>query len=313
MKVLILTDKCGSVTNEDEADTLLEVKAVKQALRTLDHTAQVVEFSLNLPVTAARIERSGCDMVFNLVENLSSSRLLHLVPMLCETLSIPCSGGDAYTLLATGDKLIAKRLLRTAGLPTPDWVDAGGDRKAFLGSPMILKPVAQEASIGISDASVRSFSNSEELDDALTKHREYFAERYIDGREFNLSILPGGIILPVCEMQFVDYPAGKAKIVGYEAKWKEASFAYRHTCRNYIFQDKDASLTMELRRLASAAYRLFGSSGYARIDFRVDKAGKPYILEMNSNPCITADSGFIAAAEQAGLSYSQVIERLLER
>ncbi|MCK9602410.1 MAG: hypothetical protein M0R06_25415, partial [Sphaerochaeta sp.] len=127
MKVLILTDSRKSIMSEDEADTLVQVKAVKKALLRLGHTVEVAAFSLNLNLTARRIEKSGCDFVFNLVENLSSSRLLHLVPLLCQTLSIPYSGGDAYTLSVTGDKVVAKKQLNLGGLPTPLWLERGGD------------------------------------------------------------------------------------------------------------------------------------------------------------------------------------------
>lgn len=311
MKVLILTDVRRSGMREDEADTIAQVKAVRKALLRLGHTVEVATFSLNLILTARRIEKSGCDLVFNLVENLSSSRLLHLVPLLCQSLSIPCSGGGAYTLSVTGDKVVAKKQLDLAGLPTPPWLEEGHDGSSFLGVPLMIKPIAQEASVGISDASVRTFAEAGELASYLNDHPDHFAERYIDGREFNLSILPGGRVLPVCEMRFVDYPKEKVKIVGYEAKWLPQSFAYQHTQRSYIFPAQEQGLIEELKRLAQAVYTLFGNSGYARVDFRVDEQNKPFILEMNSNPCITADSGFIAAASQAGMTYCEVIEQLL--
>lgn len=311
MKVLILTDAQRSGMREDEADTLLQVKAVKKALSRLGHTVEVAFFSLNLILTARRIEKSGCDLVFNLVENLSSSRLLHLVPLLCQTLSVPYSGGSAYTLSVTGDKLVAKRQLSLAGLPTPPWLEGSGGCSHFLHLPLMLKPIAQEASVGITDASVQTFADEAQLTLTLSGHPEIFAERYIDGREFNLSILPGGRVLPVCEMCFVDYPEDTVKIVGYEAKWQQESFAYQHTQRSYTFANEERDLVEELKRLAKAVYDLFGSSGYARVDFRVDEQNRPFILEMNSNPCITADSGFIAAASQAGMSYVEVIEQLL--
>jgi len=311
MKVLILTDVQRSGMREDEADTLLQVKAVKKALLRLGHSVEVAAFSLNLILTARRIEKSGCELVFNLVENLSSSRLLHLVPLVCQTLSVPYSGGSAYTLSVTGDKLVAKRQLGLAGLPTPPWLEDVAECSDFLQVPLMLKPVAQEASVGITDASVRTFSDKAQLSLALSEHPDLFAERYIDGREFNLSILPSGRVLPVCEMRFVDYPKDKVKIVGYEAKWQQESFAYQHTQRSYVFAPEQRVLVEELKRLAKEVYTLFGSSGYARVDFRVDEQNRPFVLEMNSNPCITADSGFIAAASEAGMSYTEVIEQLL--
>ncbi len=313
MKVLILTDAHKKVMSEDEADTIQQVKAVKKALLKLGHTVEVAEFSMNLILTGRRIEKSGCDLVFNLVENLASSHLLHLVPLLCETLSIPCSGGSSYTLSVTGDKVVAKKSLRLASLPTPLWVERGINYDSFLNVPLLVKPIAQEASVGITDASLRTFGDVEQLGSFLCEHPDTFIEQYIDGKEFNISILPGGRVLPVCEMRFVDYPSDKPKIVGYEAKWDEDSFSYQHTQRSYAFKKEDEALVSELEQLTKKVYGLFGGSGYARVDFRVDEHQKPYILEMNSNPCITPDSGFIAAAAQAGLSYPEVIEQLIRR
>lgn len=314
MKILILTDALKANLREDEIDTLLQVKAVKKALLSLGHTVEVAQFSMNLVLTGRRIERSGCDFVFNLVENLSSSRLLHLVPLLCQTLGIPHSGGSAYTLMITGDKLLAKSQLSLANLPTPLWIqkDKRTNLSSFLHIPLLKKPIAQEASVGITDASVCTYELEKDLLSVWETQEDIFLEQYIEGREFNISILNDGSILPISEMCFVDYPIDLPKIVGYEAKWEVDSFAYQHTQRTFSFKKEDEPLLEQLKQLSKEVYTLFGASGYARVDFRVDQDNKPYILEMNSNPCIAYDSGFTAAAEQAGLSYTQMIESLIK-
>lgn len=313
MHILIITDPVGSMATTDEMDTLAQVAAVKRALRRLGHSVEVGYWSLNLPHVERRIKNCGCDLVFNLVENMASSRLLHLVPLLCETIGVRCSGGSSRTLHASGDKVEAKQLLRLANLPTPAWIESSDLRelRRVLNKPMIVKPRAQEASVGITEDSVRSFGSIKEIRELL-EEGDLFVEEFIDGREFNLSILPGGVLLPPAEMLFVDYPATRAKVVGYEAKWEEDSFAYRHTQRTFSFGPESAALVDRLSTLALEAYTLFGASGYARVDFRVDGAGLPYILELNSNPCISTDSGFVAASREAGYSYEQLIQCLVE-
>ncbi|MGE4585167.1 MAG: hypothetical protein AB7C91_11010 [Sphaerochaeta sp.] len=312
MHVLILTDRLGPEQTKDALDTKAQVKAVREALKSLGHTVEVAFFSMNLALTGRRIERSGCDVVFNLVENLASSKLLHLPALVCESLGVRCTGGSAHTLWVTGDKLVAKHLLSSAGLPTPRWVTRRTVADAwYLHTPLILKPIAQEASVGITEASVKTFSTTEQLGSALDVE-DLFGEAYIEGREFNLSILPGGKVLAPAQMLFVEYPEGKAKVVGYEAKWEEDSFAYQHTRRTFTLGEEDRDLGRELQHLALETYTLFGGTGYARVDFRVDAQGCPYILEMNSNPCIAGDSGFIAAAMHEGLSYKQVIDLLVQ-
>ncbi|MCK9548712.1 MAG: hypothetical protein M0Q37_09405 [Sphaerochaeta sp.] len=312
MHIMILTDAIGGQATKDEADTLAQVTAVKRALRRLGHSVEVGYFSLNLIQAARRIQASGCDLVFNLVENLASSRLLHLVPLLCQSIGVRCSGGSSTTLCLSGDKVEAKRLLSLKDLPTPDWIESGDQKylRAFLNIPMIIKARAQEASVGITEDSVRTFSHIRDFK-ALFEEGDVFIEEYIEGREFNLSILPGGVVLPPAEILFVDYPATKTRVVGYEAKWEEDSFAYQNTRRTFTFTEEDTPLINHLTHLAQETYDLFGSSGYARVDFRVDRHGRPYILELNSNPCIAVDSGFVAAGEQAGYSYERLIEALI--
>jgi len=312
MHIMILTDPVGEQATKDESDTLIQVAAVRRALRRLGHSVEVAYFSLNLIQVARRIKSSGCDLVFNLVENLASSRLLHLVPLLCQSIGVRCSGGGSTTLSLSGDKVEAKRLLALKGLPTACWIEDGEQRnlKEFLHVKMIIKPRAEEASVGITEASVRSFSTIREIK-GLFEEGDVFAEEYIDGREFNLSILPGGDVLPPAEMLFIDYPPTRTRVVGYEAKWEEDSFAYQHTKRTFSFPEEDALLLKVLTDLAKETYTLFGASGYARVDFRVNKAGEPFILELNSNPCIAPDSGFVAAAAEAGYSYERLIETLI--
>lgn len=119
-------------------------------------------------------------------------------------------------------------------------------------------------------------------------------------------------MLPIAEMLFLDYPMQKPRIVSYEAKWKRDSFADTHTQRTFLFKETDRALLGKLENLAKAVWRLFGANGYARLDVRVDQAQVPYVLEMNSNPSLSPDSGFCAAAAEAGLRYEQVIEQIIE-
>ena len=115
-------------------------------------------------------------------------------------------------------------------------------------------------------------------------------------REFNISILGGNKgpkVLPMAEIIFENFPAGKPKIVGYEAKWDESSFEYSHTPRSFGVEKTNLK-------------------GYARIDFRVDKNDEPFILEINANPCLSPDAGFYAASQRVGYSFKQVVERIIE-
>jgi D-alanine-D-alanine ligase len=144
----------------------------------------------------------------------------------------------------------------------------------------------------------------------------WFVERYVDGREFNLSVLDGPNgpeVLRAAEILFLDFPAERPRIVDYEAKWITGGFAYHRTPRRFLSgTKKNEPLAAGLRDLALRCWSVFGLSGYARVDFRVDHDGHPFVLEVNGNPCLSPDGGFMAAAAHAGLGFDDVIVRIVE-
>jgi D-alanine-D-alanine ligase len=144
---------------------------------------------------------------------------------------------------------------------------------------------------------------------------EHFAEAYVGGREFNVSMLgsaDGVEVLPIAEIIFEDWQEGRPRIVDYEAKWVADSTAYAGTPRRFGLEETAPALAARLTLLAQASWILFGLSSYARIDFRVDAEGRPYILEVNVNPCLSPDAGFAAAAGERGLAYEDMIGRIVE-
>ena len=111
-------------------------------------------------------------------------------------------------------------------------------------------------------------------------------------------------------MRFIDYPEDKPRIVGYRAKWDPTSFEYHHMERVFDLPESDRDLVAELGAIAMQAWTLLRLSGYARVDFRVDESGRPWVLEVNANPGIAPDAGCAAAAAKAGMSYSDAIGRV---
>ena len=294
----------------DEADTLIAAEAVATALRTLGHRSDVVHLGLDLGAIGPLREQRPA-LVFNLVEALEGNDgLAHLAPAALDHFRLAYTGAGAQAHRLVLDKRSAKRLMRAAGLPTPDWSPDGIG--LATGTRVIVKSATEHASRGLDAASVvAAEAASREI-----RAREagfggrFFAEAYVDGREFNLSLLEtaeGPQVLPPAEIVFVDYPPGRPRIVDYEAKWAEGSFAFANTPRRFDFPAADAPLVRRLSDLAREAWQLFGLAGYARVDFRVDAAGLPWILEVNVNPCLTPDAGFVATAARAGLSYPALI------
>ncbi len=321
MKILILHQAVATGAQADEQDVLDQVAAVRGALEAAGHTIGICPVSLDLAAAKDRLLQECPDRVFNLVESLDGAdRLIATVPALLEILQIPYTGNPADALTATTHKLTAKRLLRQAGLPTPDWIEIGegsAPRDADAGPhDWIFKSAWDHASAGMTDHSLlrgASRADASRRLDALAaeKASAWFAERYIEGREFNLALYEQAdgtpAILPPAEIRFVDYPPGKPRIVDYAAKWEPDSFAYTHTPRTFDLAPSDQALADRLRALSRDCWQAFGLRGYARVDFRVDAAGQPWILEINANPCLAPDAGFAAALQRAGIPFADCI------
>ncbi|OQC54427.1 MAG: D-alanine--D-alanine ligase B [Deltaproteobacteria bacterium ADurb.Bin022] len=122
----------------------------------------------------------------------------------------------------------------------------------------------------------------------------------------------GARVLPIAEMLFQDYAPDKLKIVDYKAKWDADSFEYNNTVRKFNFDDEDALLISSLQDIALQCWNIFSLRGYARVDFRVDKNNKPWVLEVNTNPCLSPDAGFAAALERAEIKYHEAIGLIID-
>ena len=259
------------------------------------------------------------DVVFNLVEGTMEDAIYQTYfPLIFQSDNYPFTGSDHEALLATTDKSLSKWIMGNSHIQTPPYdVYRGGQLLLTVPGPWIVKPAAEDASIGIGDASV--FKSESRLLSALPgmyeqlRMQPLIIEQYIDGREFNVSLLEtgdGGVeVLPVAEIIFNAWPAGKPRIVGYDAKWKPESFECKNTIRKFNPDDAPLSLLMET---ALKCWKVFRLRGYARVDIRLGTDGKVYVLEANANPCISPDSGFIASLREAGYPDSYFINTVLD-
>lgn len=322
MHAVVLHDDLPAGARADEVDVFAQAAEFEAALAALGYRTSRLAFTLDLGAVRAALGARAPALVVNLVEAVAGlGRLQHLAPALLDTLRLPYTGAPTEALFLTTNKLLTKRTLRLQGLPTPDWIDPDGTdgRTTLSPGPYILKPVAEDASVGLEDDAVVQVGDRAELEQhvrtrAASLGLDVFAERYIPGREFNVALLArpeGPEVLPIAEIHFVDYPPGRPRLVGYRAKWDVESFEYTHTPRSFAFPAQDAPLLAELARLACACWALFGLRGYARVDFRVDADGQPWILEVNANPCLSPDAGFAAAAAQAGWGSRDVVGRIV--
>ena len=321
MNVAILHNAVTQADLTSDRDVLVQVEAVEAALQKLGHATRRLACTLNLELVEESLAPQRPSVVFNLVESLGGSdRLAHLAAVLLDDLDLPYTGTPSTALHLTNNKPSSKERLRAAGLPTPDWRSAADRPGTILPPPYIIKSVWEHASVGLDDhAVIRDGDGSTVVDQIESRSRQLgqtcFAERFIEGRELNLSLIagnPGPHILPPAEIDFSAFPEGKPRIVGYAAKWEERAFEFMNTPRTFEFRPDDAPLLDWLRSLALECWRLFGLRGYARVDFRVDAAGQPWILEINANPCLSPDAGFAAALGRAGIPLERAIAWILE-
>ncbi len=326
-KAAILHAKVDPRASKDEADALVQAGTVGEALRALGWNTVAIPVDLDLSAAAGKLRKEAPRFAFNLVESLEGKgRLITVVPSLLDSLGIPFTGAPTDAIFITSNKLLTKTLLAREGVPTPPWATASallaGEEPSF-DPPYIVKEIWEHASIGLDDEAVAPtysalMSRLKKRVEAGGAAEDVFVEPYIEGREFNIALLGGTgnylnpQCLPPAEIRFEGFPEGKPRIVGYKAKWDEDSFECRNTPRSFDIPAKDALLMEDLAGHALLCWLLFGLRGYARVDFRIDSSGNPFVLEINANPCISPDAGFPAAAERAGLSHADVVERIVK-
>jgi len=320
MHVLLLHEAVAHDAPPESQDTLAQATGLRCALAELGHRCEVLPIDAELGALAQQLTSRPPDCVFNLVESLAGYDAVAVaVPALLDALGIRYTGSPTAALGLANDKCLAKAHLHRCGLPTPEWLGVGRTTHALRADQYIVKARFEHASLGLDDAAVVHCNDAAALHRHIVERtrilsRPCFAERFIRGREFNLSLLAGadGIeVLAPAEIDFSTYPPGKVQMVGYSAKWHDGSFEYGNTPRRFDFPASDAALLERLSMLARTAFEVFELNGYARVDFRVDAEGNPWILEINANPCLSPDAGFAAALAASGIPYNDAIDRIL--
>jgi D-alanine-D-alanine ligase len=309
-------ENCDRIAEQGAAD---EATAVASALTTLGHQPTIVPFSFDPGIFLEQLTAVGAELIVNLCEGLWGDSHLELhAAALLELTGLPVTGSGPLTLGLTQDKLRTKELLLANALPTPRHrVIRCGELPATepgLRYPLMVKPRSEDASHGITDASVvDDFAALRAQADYL--HRTYrqdaLVEEFIQGRELNVAVLGNdaeALVLPIAEIRFD--PALARPIVSYAGKWLEDSPAYRGTvpvCPAKLTEAEAAAV----RTAALAAYNVMGCRDYARIDIRL-RDGIPFILEVNANPDISPEAGLARSAIAFGLDYPGLIGHILD-
>lgn len=301
-------------------DVVQNLVDVSETLRTMGHEVCSINagegFLEELGKAAQRV-----DVIFSLADegyNLHTELEPNVVAAF-ELFGIPYTGAGPLALALCLDKPLAKRLLAASGLPTPRFVlyeQALQELADFdLHFPVIVKPSREDGSIGIKQDSVVDDAQQllEKINQTIALYKQpVLVEEYIEGREINVAVIGDKqlITLPLSEIHF-NLPPGVRNFLFYETKWVEDSVYYASTvpqCPATV----EPALRQALEKLAKKAYQALGLKGYGRVDFRINKEGKPYILEVNPNPDICKDAGLARMAKAYGWSYEALLQQIID-
>jgi D-alanine-D-alanine ligase len=326
LKVLVLFD--GVRPTKIDEDLSKEMKTedwkteanVMAALGELGHTAEHLAIFDDVDLVRQKVEGFEPDVLFNLVEQFKNNPGFDQnIVSLLEMQGIPFTGCGATGLTLCKHKGISKKILGHHGIPTPNFVviprgqRIGGPRK--LRFPILVKPVKEEASYGISRASF--VQNEEQFRERIAfiheKHNaDAITEEYIDGRELYVSLMGNArlTVFPIRELVFREVPPNEPKIATYKAKWDE-EYRKRWGLDGRFAEDLEPTLVAEIGQTCKDIYRLLTIDGYARIDLRLTADNKIYFIEANPNPHLAADEDFAQSAAKAGLKYPQLIQAII--
>jgi len=295
-----------------------DVQEVAAVLRKAGH--EVVGLAVDgTPECLRNLAQAQADLVFNLVESFGDddTKEPH-VAAYYDLLGLRYTGSGARGLTVAMDKPLAKKIFSFHGVETPRWavvwrgrLDSAHD----IDFPVIVKPAREDGSIGIGfDALAGSIKELMERIDQL--HAEFddpvLIEQYIEGREIYVGVLGNDPpqVLPPVELDLSHLPRGTPRIAGSEVKWAEGTRAYRGSKVRVPKLPDDVRETME--RATVTAFHALGLRDYARVDFRLARDGKVYLIEANPNPYLSSGAEFIKAARASGRTYGQTILEIVE-
>ena len=294
------------------------VEAVCSALRKLGYVVTRVPLALPIEEAEEQLRKLDADLVFNLFEGFCGYPKTEAdIADMLSALGTPYTGSTGRVLRLALDKVKTNTLLRINGINTPDFqlLDVSSIAAFDLRHPCIVKPPAEDASHGISERSI--IYNTASLKEQVafinyTYGSQALVEEFIDGREFNITVIGNNkrISLPVSEIEY-SLPEDKPHILTFAAKWKPDSLYFKGT-RVVCPAEIDDEERRRIEETAIAVFGLLGCHGYARVDIRLDGMGKLYVIEVNPNPDISPGSGVVRQAEAAGLTYIQLIERIVQ-
>ncbi len=326
LKILALFDAISPTTIDQDlsaeflTDDWKTEANVLGALRELGHTTEHLAIFDNLDLLRQKLESFQPDVICNLADQFKNNRAFdqHIASFLAMH-GVPFTGCGATGLTLCKHKGISKKILSYHRIHTAAFVIIPRGRRIArpkrLKFPILIKPLKEEASLGISQASfVETDEQFKERVQFIHEKldNDVIAEEYIEGRELYVSIL-GNLrlqVFPIRELIFKEVPPDEPKIATYKAKWDE-DYRKRWGLQNQFAEGLDTVVVSQIEETCKRIYRLLTIDGYARIDLRLTAKNEIYFIEANPNPILAADEDFAQSALKANLSYPQLVDRII--
>ena len=314
MKVAILFD-AGSEewSPQDVAAVVANVHEVRDVLRRRGHEVELLAVRLGDFRWLSRARRA--DLVFNLCEGVNGhARFEDFVVGTLELAGVPFTGCRTWPTSVCHRKHVANTLLSSAGLPVPAFMLAQANKTpAEFPLPAIVKPAAEDASVGIDNGSVVTSKRAlkKRVAQMLEQFDEVLVQEYVAGREFNVGFV-GKRMLPIAEIRFDTLPDGTWPIVSYAAKWIPGSPEDEGTVP-ICPADLDPELSRRLGQIARTAWEhLSDGEGYGRVDLRLSEDGQPYVLEVNPSPDLSSNAGLARMGRAFGWGYDDLVMHVVD-
>jgi D-alanine-D-alanine ligase len=318
-ETLVPPDDLAGLTEADIEECRTEYN-VMSVLENLGHHVKVVGVGDRLTEIREAINDWRPHVAFNLLEEFSGIVSYdHYVVAYLELMRQPYTGCNPRGMMISRDKVLTKRVLASHRIPTPRFLVFPLGRRfrepRRLQFPMFVKSATEDASLGISQASVvedmaRLRERVEFIHDQTSS--DALVEEYIDGRELYVGVLGNERLtaLPVWEMKFGTLPQVQSAIATRKVKW-DAAYQSRHGISTGQARDLSAAQLDSISRLAKRIYRALDMSGFARMDLRMRPDGSLFVLEANANPNLTYGEDFAESAESAGIGYENLLTRIV--
>jgi len=304
----------------DVNTALEEYEAVVRALETEGFDVRLHNLEDNWTQFQQLIQSSDPDVIFNMVELFNGNPQLEAaITGLFELCGIPYTGSTPFTLALCQRKGLTKHILTNQGISTPHFRilrTSKVPRRHGLRYPIIVKPTREDASLGVEPASV-VYDYAQLCERAAAVFERFkqpvLVEEFIEGLELHVAILGNDQpeVLPILEYDFSELPEDHPPIITYDVKWNPLNLAY-HQVHVQCPADLPAAVARKVKKLAILAYQATYCRDYARVDVRLSKDEKPYVLEVNPNPDLTEGVSFMEAAEKAGLTFQQTLRKIVE-